>query len=293
MKHLIIEISFIVCCCSLYASPQVSDFLIIEKDTIPVYNLILENYLQQIEKPDKGRLFGFSFRDGENMSFSCWRGYQAVYSLENDSLFLKYILPCHSLRNISTHIDSSIEKIKNIFNDKVVNGKVFIDWFSNIIAFPRGKQIWWDGIFNSIYDREEIYIFEKGILSDKRNVKNYQKVKGGISRTNNKVISNAIFQKVKKLDWKKLDNLDIICDSEYFIVIDEKGKISNIEINTYGNPFDEDDLYCMDVMKKQLQNLQFDIIKWHGEPMKTEFRFEIFYDDKTNQLENWAKYDDG
>jgi hypothetical protein len=290
MKHLIIEISFIVLCCQLYSSPQAPDFLIIGKDTIPVYNLILESYLQQIEEPDNGNLFGFSFRDTESMNFNCWRGYQAVYGLENDSLFLKYILPCNSLREINAHIDSSTEKIKNIFDDKVINGKVFIDWFSNIIAFPKGKQIWWDGIFNSIYDKEEIYIFEKGILLDKKDVENYQKVKGGISRIDNKAISNTIFKKVKKLDWEKLS--DFICDSQYFIVIDENGKISNVEINTYNTPLDEDDLYCIDIIKKQLQNLQFDIIKWHGVPINTNFSFEIFYNDKKKKLENWNEDDD-
>jgi hypothetical protein len=66
----------------LFASPQVPDYIIFKNDTIPTYNLIVEQFLQQKEK-DNGQLFGLSFRnsvDGSlGTSFNCWRGYQAIY----------------------------------------------------------------------------------------------------------------------------------------------------------------------------------------------------------------------
>ena len=62
---IIISIFATICFISLIkASPQAPDYLIIGKDTLPIYQLILENYLQNLEQPtDSNSLFGFSFRD--------------------------------------------------------------------------------------------------------------------------------------------------------------------------------------------------------------------------------------
>lgn len=73
-------------------SPQLPDLLIYKNDTINVYNLILEEYLNKNDFKKQGDLFGLSFRDGASMN--CWRGYQAIYKIENDSLFLVNIIGC-------------------------------------------------------------------------------------------------------------------------------------------------------------------------------------------------------
>jgi hypothetical protein len=81
----------------ILASPQMPDYVIYGKDTIATYNLILEQYLQRQDIAKKEQLFGLAFRDGA--SFNCWRGYQAIYKIENDSLFLVDIINCGELRN--------------------------------------------------------------------------------------------------------------------------------------------------------------------------------------------------
>ena len=292
-KRLKILFLLLVPIANLEASPQAPDYLIIGKDTVPVFQLILESYLQTIEQPtDSNSLFGFSFRDtfSEGISFNCWRGYQAVYSLENDSLFLKYILPCNSLKNINSYAESSNEKMKMIFNDKVRNNKVLLDWYSGEFTIPKGKMIWGDGIFTRIYDKEELYTFQNGILLEKTLVKNYQKVKGGISRKK-KEMSKAVFNEIKKLNWKKLDD-EFLCDDTYCLEIDSRGKVINVEKNNYGKELDEDDIYCQEAIKNQLKNLQFDIILYHGRPFNDRFCIEVFYDSTTHKLENWSKYED-
>ena len=254
---------------------------------MPIYQLILEGYLQNFEQPtDSNSLFGFSFRDDfGNISFNCWRGYQAVYSLENDSLFLKYILPCNSLKNINSFIDSSNEKMRMMFNEKIKNQKVLLDWYSGEFSMPKGKSIWWDGIFTRIYDKEELYTFRNGILLEKTLVNNYQKIKGGIAR-NDKAIGKEIFKRLKKMKWKELYKQDIMCDLQgYLFTIDERGKISSVESDN--DELDEEDLYCLEIVKKQVQSLQFDIIKYHGSPMITQFFLRVFYDDEKHKLERW------
>lgn len=294
-KNLIIIFLLLLSTVNLRSSPQVSDYLIVGNDTLSLYQLILEDYLQSIEQPtDSNSLFGFSFRNDfgyESISTNCWRGYQAVYSLENDSLFLKYIIPCNSLRKLDADdINNSDEQIQKLFQDKVRNNKVFIDWFSSEFTFPKGKPIWWDGIFTTIYDKEELYSIRKGVLVDKHIINNYQKVKGGISRKKQEM-SKAVFNEIKKLNWKKLDD-EFLCADTYCLEIDSKGKVINVEKNNHGVELDKDDIYCQNVLKDQLKELQFDIILYHGRPFNDRFCIEVFYDNTTSKLENWSKYED-
>lgn len=294
-KKLTILFLLLVAIAKLEASPQAPDYIIIGNDTLPLYHLILEDYLHSIEQTtDSNNLFGFSFRNDFGYgitSTNCWRGYQAVYILENDSLFLKDIIPCNSLRELCVDdINNSNEQMRKVFKERFKNNRVFIDWYSNDFAIPKGKPIWWDGIFTTLYDKEKIYSVRKGILIDNHIVSNYIKVKGGISRKE-KEMSKAVFREIKKLNWKKLDD-EFFCDDRYCLEIDSKGKVINVEKNNYGVQLDEDDIYCQDIIKNQLKNLQFDIILYHGRPFNDKFCIQIFYDSTKRKLENWSKYED-
>ncbi|NJK95123.1 MAG: hypothetical protein HC905_09600 [Bacteroidales bacterium] len=131
----ILAIAVILISRSLNASPQLPDYLIYNGDTLPVYNLILEKYFENINQKDQGDLFGLKFRDGA--SFNCWRGYQAIYTIENDSLFLSNIIYCGEKFNKKPiDIIESDKRINEIFKDKVKNRRVFIDWFSGNISLP-------------------------------------------------------------------------------------------------------------------------------------------------------------
>jgi hypothetical protein len=274
--------------------------LIYEGDTIPVYQLILEEYLHSIKEPDQGELFGLSFRD--NASFNCWRGYQAIYIIENDSLFLKNITSCGELYYKGTiDINASSERIEEIFRDKAVAGKVFVSWYSGDIAIPRGDLLRWDGVFSRTYYNEEILEFEKGLLTDKKIVNNYIKVPSGIPRgipkgklyPDYKMLTDTIFALIKQLDWNKLSDCD--CDGDYFIEINEKGKIGEIEPIFFTDDKEKIKRYkkeatiCIKQFKKKLKNLQFDIVKWNGKPYQEQLRFEIFYT-VDGELENWNSY---
>lgn len=295
MKNKIIFIFLLsISIVNLKASPQAPDYLIIGNDTLPVYKLILEDYLNSVEQPaDSNSLFGFKFKDefGYGISMNCWRGYQAVYNIENDSLFLKYIIPCNSFSKLDDEdIKRSNEQMQKIFQEKVKNNKVFMDWYSGDFTIPKGSPIWRDGLFTTIYDKEDLYSIRKGYLADKHTIDNYLKMKGGIPRKKQKM-SKAIFNEIKKLDWKKLDR-DLPCDDRYNIEIDSRGKVINVEKNNYGMELDKDDVHCQNIIKKQLEKLQFDVILHHGMPFNEIFYIEIFYDSTTGKLENWSQYED-
>jgi len=156
-----------------FGSPQIPDYIIYKKDTISTYNLIVENYLQSLN-PNEDKLFGLSFRnttEGLGTSLNCWRGYQAIYEVENDSLFVKHIISCFELKdNKKINLVASQERMNKIFGKKVKNRKVFIDWYSGIINFPlkikKNKMLRWDGVFYRIYENENILVFSDGLLKN-------------------------------------------------------------------------------------------------------------------------------
>lgn len=264
------------------------DYIIYKKDTIAIYNLLLEDYFHKVGATDQGQLFGLSFRD--NSSTSCWRGYQAVYIIENDSLFLRCILFCGELsyRKDSLNFKSSDEKIKQIFGDKVVNKKIYVDWYTGKISLPRGDLLRWDGVFSRTYYKEEILSFKKGVLSKKKFVNNYIDLPNGISRdfskekydTDNKLITDTIFSIIQKQDWKKLSDCD--CDQRYLIIINARGKIRQIKLLSYLDEKENDEYEkelkkCISKFKHLLRNLQFDIVKWNDKSYEEKVVFEIFY----------------
>ncbi len=280
------------------ASPQVSDYLIYKNDTIPTYNLLVEQFLQQREK-DNGQLFGLSFRnsiDGElSGSFNCWRGYQAIYIIENDSLFVSDIIDCHTIKIFDNQ--NSKKYLEEIFKDKVKNNRVFIDWFSGMISFPirskDNKIIRWDGVFENIYLIETVLEINKGIINKISDVENYTDLKNGIDRLTRDSISSILFQEVQRYKWKNTDKSD--CSEKYIITIGGNGKVANVIMPDYQKKEEIEENwdtkkeynYCIKSMKKALSNLQFDIIKRKGKPMEENVLLEIWFE-VNGDIENWT-----
>lgn len=279
MKRLLIMSICLLCFINLKASPQAPDFLIIGKDTISIYFLPL-NSLDSTKIKEFYRNFD-SNNEYINISTNLWRGYQAFWQLENSKLYLV------GLKGIL----NSDKILKATFPENYINGKVWANWFSSIIAIPKDKFLKWDGIFYRTYFKEEVYDFREGTLIQTSSVNNYIHTKNGISRLDRKVITDKIFKKISQLNWKKFSICE--CDDKYEITIDEYGKISEIEVVPLYDSKKENDEFildhknCIEVFKKQLKNLQFDIIKWNGKPYNEKIYIEIFYT-VDNKLENWT-----
>ncbi len=267
---------------SIFASPQLPDYIIYKSDTVPTYNLLIEQYLQKYKQEEREQLFGLTFRDGA--SFNCWRGYQAIYKIENDSLFLADIIDCGSLRKAQLNKSTSLEKMHSIFGDKLINGKVFINWFSGDMSFPlTNKIVRWDGVFNTIYEEEKVLNISNGNVSNIENVNNYVDDPKAINREYKVKISDILLKKLKGIKWKTSDDCD--CSEKYLITIDEYGKISKIKMFRYDSEGKMDQLerkeydYCTGAMLKALKSLRFDIIKNKGRPISEDVHLEIWVED--------------
>lgn len=273
----------------VFASPQMPDYIIYGKDTIATYNLLVEQYLQHHDTSKTDKLFGLSFRNGS--SFNCWRGYQAIYKIENDSLFLTDIINCGELRNGKIDRVNSIDKIKVIFGDKLRNNKVYIDWFDGFINFPLTNNLLrWDGVFYRIFEKEKVITISKGLVGKIEDVENYVDDPKRIDRRDRNKISNLLFKKLKKVKWKNSNDFD--CGTKYYVTIDENGNVSKVrmlysdeEIEKY---YENDEYnFCVSKMYNALKELKFDIIKDKGKPISEDIYIEIWQKDN-GKLENWT-----
>jgi len=300
LKFVLVILSFLIFDKQSIASPQVPDYIIFKNDTIATYNLILELYLQN-KNPEEDKLFGLSFRNtlgSEGMSFNCWRGYQAIYEIENDSLFLSYIIECHSIRKIDKEL--SDKNLRALFGNQVKNNKVFVDWFSGDISFPlksedkQNEIIRWDGVFENIFLFETLISIKKGRIKYIKEIQNYIDNPSRINRRQNDKISKILFEKIQNYKWKKLEDFD--CSETYRVRINKKGRIDLVEMNLskdeIKNFYERGEYqHCIRSMKKALKGLKFDIIKRRGKPIEEYVYIEIWFEDD-GSIENWSDYEE-
>lgn len=273
----------------LLGSPQRPDYIIIKGDTIPTYNLLLESYLQKRDSVEAQRLWGLAFRDGA--STNCWRGYQAIYLLQNDSLFLVDIINCGALQNKTIEKLESLKRMKTIFGAAVCQNRVFINWFSGVINYSIDNSILrWNGVFYTIHERETVVSINSGKVTEIRNVKNYEDVPDGIDRRDKDKISKILFKKLRNTRWKNSEEYD--CSTKYLVTINENGIVSKVrmlysdeEIQRYYGKEEYD--FCLSKMYNSLKTLRFDIIKDRGVPIAEDIYIEIWVNDN-GKLENWT-----
>lgn len=269
---------FLISITRAVASPQPPDYIIYKNDTLPVYSLILEEYYKLIKAPDYGQLFGLSFRSSQGLS--CWRGYQAVYSIENDSLFLAYISECGELRvDRKINVQASAKKLTDLFLDKVVNGKVFIDWFSGDISLPVQQQLRWDGVFYNSFEKEIVVSSMKGHIKKILAVNNYIDDPRRINRQYKDKPADTMLSRLRTLDMQKLDSCD--CFEGYIVTIGKNGRVKGARMARY-KPGEIKEYwemneyrYCIKKVLRPLRSLRFDILKKAGKKIEEKIYVDV------------------
>ncbi|WP_187263175.1 hypothetical protein [Pontibacter beigongshangensis] len=273
------------------ASPQLPDYIIYKADTIPIYNLLLEQYLQKIDKNSQGSLFGLEFRSGA--SLNCWRGYQAIYTIENDSLFLKEIIGCGELQSgNSIDQEASQQRLIDIFGEQVIKGKVFLDWYSGEFSLSKENLLRWDGVFHKTFEKETLVQVEGGKVKSITAITNYEDAPDRIDRRYDDKIADILFKELEKIKWKSIDKFD--CSEKFLITIGTDGRISRVTMADYQTREDVKDYwdmneynYCIRTIRKGLKGLKFDILKINGKPIEETILVEIWLEDD-GKLENWT-----
>ena len=291
IKH-IIAIFLILLTNKIVASPQSPDLLIYNRDTTAVYTLLLEQYFEIINNDDiKGKIFGLNFREGA--SLNCWRGYQAIYKIENDSLFLEHVTSCDEYyEEDSIDVKESKRRLREIFGSKVIDGKVFIDWYSGSLCLPKGKMLRWDGVFYISFEKETLIEVSTGIIESSSEIINYIDEPDRINRRYRDTISNVLFAEMQKVKWRSVDEFD--CSEEYLITLGKEGAISAVRIFNYQTKEEIEKFwsrgeldYCLRTIKESLRELKFDLLKKNGIPVEEEVYIEIWINED-GTTENWT-----
>lgn len=270
-----------------FGSPQIPELLIYKNDTIPIYNLIIEEYINQnkidILGESEGQLFGLEFRGG---SFNCWRGYQGIYKIENDSLFIVNMISIGF-----SEFSKTDSLIKDVFNNKYKNAKVFVDWFSGDIGLRDGDLLRWDGVFVKDFEKEKLISIKNGKVKSVSKVQNYIDLKNGISRKFDDKISDFIFRELEKTNWNNMKNYD--CSENYEFTIGRNGTIKDVQMVQYKtkeeiNKFWDKKEYnhCIKTIKNAVKNMQFDLIRIKGKNIEEIIWLEI-WENEDGTIENW------
>jgi len=280
---LLLKIILFISISKCFSSPQIPDFLIFKGDTIPTYNLLLEKYFDRIEKPDNGELFGLKFR-GSSIT-NCWRGYQAIYSIENNKLYLNDITDCGEIWN-KRKIDKKASKKRMIatFGDKVINEKVFIDWYSGDFSIPQEwNELRWDGVFYRIFENETLISIDKGNISKILKIKNYIDEPDKLNRYNKKDALSILYKGLKKnIKWKDLPDDGRYRWEEFEILINKKGEAFAINFEP-----DTDYRYKKTINNALKELGDWDILKKQGEPIEEKFRFDLEFDFLFKKIEDF------
>lgn len=147
----------------VFATIQNPDILLIEGDTVYLKSFPLEDLELQY------RPFGLTLLTAPNTG--CWRGYQAVWRLQSDSLFLEKILECpleegrflikenecKPLPESKSPKEENLLELfrKNGLESKVLEKSVFADWYNKSLVEPHNIGSWHykdDSFKRTLYD---------------------------------------------------------------------------------------------------------------------------------------------
>jgi hypothetical protein len=140
-----------------WATAQMPDLLVYQGDTLLLQANPLEQWLDQLpERPAE-----FSSASATN----CWRGYQAIWQLENEQLYLVRIVCCAPNPPLSTDLRHWF-----VPNAK---GWVAATWVTGRLVVAIGKLLHYEHIgYESIYEQDWVLTFQQGHLAQQQTFDN-------------------------------------------------------------------------------------------------------------------------
>lgn len=259
---------------STFATGQVPDLLIIKSDTVFIFSNPLEPYFDKI---GNRYIPGFSGCG----STACWRGYVAIWTIENDSLFLTGITSCHKSENFCP--DSKDGDLLAMFGERYKNNRVFADWYSGEIINPSGRLLRYIHMgYASTYEFENRYKINKGVISNIQKHTNYRDDADRIDRNDYFDTRLYIYNYINKnLDWSILPP-DSTWHEEFQITIDKNGQIGKIKnVDWIWRAYKR-------AIKDALKDIgKFDIISIQGNRVEEIYYFEFEFDFINNKVKEF------
>jgi hypothetical protein len=235
----------------VFSTSQVSDYLILNKDTLYLYS-------SPLEQIDSIR-FKIIFRKSDYfLSSGCWRGFYAEWKIINNMLYLSKVFDCEYNGNINNFIEK-------ILGRKFINGLLEAEWVNG--TFWCGKNTANTlSIFHNVYKYEIKLMVENGKII---NTKEYNYIP--CKYEDKDVLLNFI---MKNTNWNNyISNSYLQFEAE--LRINNLGKLQNVKITQSNNPsFNNEIIICL----KQLHC--WPVYYWKGGVFNDEvwINIEIKYD---------------
>lgn len=249
-----------------FGTAQLPDLLIYKGDTLEIIANPLESY------PSVDSLRSVMFGNDFGMEpTNCWRGYQAVWELKGNELYLVDILSCRYDE------DKKKVNLQSLFGIKFINGKVKAEWLTANIISRSGKLIYYEHMgYGSIYEKEIEFQFKAGVLV---NSKVYDNSKSRVSEysTNQKKLQDFIYGKI---NWEVIPKLNKKVSIFVEFSANADGEIDRIKVvKGFNKMLDSEAVRVIRRIPK------WDIIYNHGEFYRIKWVFPVVFSE-----ENRTKY---
>ncbi|MEI5985333.1 hypothetical protein VJ786_10515 [Sphingobacterium sp. PU5-4] len=246
-----------------YATEQEPDRLIIKGDTMLLHALPLEHWKKQNKwnKP----LFPDSL---SGVSSGCWRGYIAYWEIIDNRLYLTNIFNGERTAKVN---------LKSLFAEKVKDGRVYPEWFSDTVTAYQGKLLYYMHMgFSSIFEHEFEYSFEKGLLKNasyfdnslSKNTPFYGQI-----RNPNSTIDSLI-------NWQALPPITETIKVQLSVEVNELGHVDSI-LSIRGN----NEIFIQEAIRVARLFKKMPVIYKRGKHMKFSFFLPFTFSEK-KQKEN-------
>lgn len=247
-----------ILCTNGFATAQAPDRLIYKGDTISIY----ANPLEQLYQKDSLRPNFFGKKDDCGLT-SCWRGYQAEWTIIDDEIYLTGIFSC-------CYDENKIKANLNLlFGDKCFNNKVKADWVTGDFISPQGKLLYYVHMgYGSIYEKEVEFQFKNGKLVGTKTYDN-SKSRTSIYREDQKKLREFIYRRIK---WDSLPkNQDKVTIFVEFSA-NSKGIIDSTKIvRGYNEDFDKEAIRVIKTIPK------WDILYSKGQLVRMKWTMPITF----------------
>ncbi len=278
-----------------FSTPQKADLLIGKKDTVPILSNPLEPYFEKVGSRD---IPGLSCHI---MGSNCWKGYQAIWELEGDSLFLNKVRSCYPDSCPNT------ADLQEMFGTK----RPFARWYSDTLIIPWRAYHWMSDYGDSSVKckRDLQLIIQEGekdtggtFLKDelKEDVKKECKKKDLRLTAKYRTIS-MINRRVREKDFYFSTPYpwDTTYSCQWFryrFFFDEEGKVEDVDLVLTGSMAEDSTNKVIKMIGKALINQCCGFLEGALEPMKIEqldpplefdIKMGIEYDEEKGRFEEW------
>jgi len=182
-----------------FATGQIPDLLIVGGDTLRLYANPLELYFTQGYPREFPGLMGCG-------STACWRGYQAIWTIIDNKLYLLRIQSCHRAEQCS---DTRPANLQQMFGDRFKDGKVFANWVTDSLTAPFGNSLRYVHMgYASTYEYDKLISVKAGNIEFIKDFHNIFPDPKRLSRYDDSLMHKTIFNLVdKKIRWNNLKKM--------------------------------------------------------------------------------------